>query len=64
MFHKIEECPRCFTLIGRGFFKRWQVKYNLKKKGHIVFEEHKRGKGIWQLTVSTKTYEGATFKHG
>jgi len=61
MFHKIEDCPRCFTLIGRGFFRKFFLKRKLKKDGHLIFDETKRGKGIWQIVVSKKTYKGATF---
>jgi hypothetical protein len=60
MYHKIEDCSRCFTLLGRGIILKWKTKRDLKKKGHIIFEETKRSPRAWQLVVSTKTYPGAT----
>lgn len=57
--HKTEDCLRCFTLLSRGRINKWVTKRDLKKKGHIIFEETKRSKRAWQLIVSTRTYKGA-----
>ena len=59
LVHKIEDCPTCFTLLGRGIILKWKTKRELKKKGHIIFEETKRSKRAWQLIVSTRAYKGA-----
>lgn len=54
--HKIEDCPRCATYIGRGWLAKWILRRDLKNKGHIIFGEESRGKNIWQIVCSTKIY--------
>ena len=63
MYHKIEDCPRCFTLIGKGLILKWKTKRKLKRDGHLIFDETKWGWNIWQMVVSTRTYKGATYGH-
>lgn len=54
-YRKIEHCPTCFQIKGKGFFNRWQVKKFFKEQGHILFNQEKKD-GHWVLTLSTKQY--------
>jgi hypothetical protein len=58
MYHRIEYCERCFTLISRGWLQTYKQKRKLKKDGHILFEQVNLGNGIYRLVFSTKQYKG------
>ena len=60
MYHKIEYCERCFTIVSRGWWQTFRHKRKLKKDGHILFDEAKLGDGIYRLVFSTKQYKGVT----
>jgi hypothetical protein len=60
MAEEIERCSRCFTLKGKGFFKRLFLKRKLRAKGHLIFDEQV-DKGSWTMVVSTRLYPNATF---